>query len=355
MPHANPYAPDWDHRRRPTSQLAEAAAAVGLGFGFAWHNGRLSSYPKFSDIFLEQCSGGVATDQGYMLPTWVQPTQGNFVFTNPDAYYAVMQAYDMTARNWGHLVWHQNNPAWLEAITDPTLLRAALEAHITASVEHFPTIHHWNVVNEVIEPNDGEVNGYRDSFWYQVLGTDYIPWAFEAARAADPAGTLILNMDGVWASQADYREDTYNLLSRLVDDDVPVDGIGVQFHLKPLDEPDPQDIVDWLNACAALKPGFEVGITELDVRQGSYSAATRHEAVADYVREHVGAVCADVPALAYIICWEITDPLCWLRAGGRDPRADGLDYAGGTPFSGHGEPNPMAEALLDCFAMRPTT
>jgi len=76
-----------------------------------------------------------------------------------------------------------------------TAIISLLQKYVTDVVTHFKgKIYAWDVVNEVVSDDDGPTAPYRDSNWYQAAGgADYIDWAFEAARAADPDVQLFIN------------------------------------------------------------------------------------------------------------------------------------------------------------------
>ena len=46
------------------------------------------------------------------------------------------------------------------------------------------TIYAWDVVNEAIELMDKTPTGLRNSYWYQIIGEDFIYWAFKFAKEA---------------------------------------------------------------------------------------------------------------------------------------------------------------------------
>ena len=81
------------------------------------------------------------------------------------------------------------------------------------------------VVNEVIEPADGP-SGMRNSLWYQIAGEEYIEKAFEYAHAADPDAKLFINDYNT--HQPEKRQYLHDLIKRLKDKGIPVDGIGHQ-------------------------------------------------------------------------------------------------------------------------------
>lgn len=66
-------------------------------------------------------------------------------------------------------------------------LTAAIQAHIASEVGHYKgKCYAWDVVNEALN-DDGT---YRTSVFYNTMGTSYLPVAFAAAAAADPAAKL---------------------------------------------------------------------------------------------------------------------------------------------------------------------
>ena len=161
------------------------------------------------------------------------------------------------------LVWHATTPSWFFA-GDPSdvnykaTVRARLERYVTDVVTHYKgKIYAWDVVNEVISDDGSQT--YRNSQWYQVLGKDYITYAFNAARAADPAAKLFIN---------DYSTEDEGKLSRLmvvVDDllanHVPVDGVGHQLHVNIGIDPAAVEVA----LVATETRGLINHVTELDV------------------------------------------------------------------------------------------
>ncbi len=161
------------------------------------------------------------------------------------------------------LVWHATTPSWFFD-GDPAdagykaTVRARLERYVTDVVTHYKgQIYAWDVVNEVISDDGSQT--YRDSQWYQVLGKDFIAYAFNAARAADPAALLFIN---------DYLTEDAGKLARLmsvVDDlvasHVPIDGVGHQLHVNI--DIDPAAVEAALAATEAR--GLINHVTELDV------------------------------------------------------------------------------------------
>jgi len=165
----------------------------------------------------------------------ISPTEGEFDFTGADELVDWAIANGMDVR--GHaLVWHEATPAYfLQGTRDE--IRTRLENYITTVVNHFKgRIQIWDVVNEVVSVDifsgDNGVGPDRPTAWYEAVGNaDYIDWAFLAARAADPDALLFIN---------DYETENtlkrgwlLEIVQRLQNRGVPIDGVGHQMHLVP--------------------------------------------------------------------------------------------------------------------------
>lgn len=191
-----------------------------------------------------------------------QPTQGVWDFINAEKIIDVAIAHGQHLR--GHcLVWHIEQPAWLEKGTwTPDELESLMEIHINRTVGTFAgKIDIWDVVNEVIaDQPPGEM---RTSFWYNTLGEEYIDKAFHFARAADPNVELWIN--DYWTEASGPKADGYyNLITRLLDRGVPVQGIGFQCHFDVGKVPEYEDLLTNMQRFADLD--LKIGITEIDIR-----------------------------------------------------------------------------------------
>lgn len=190
----------------------------------------------------------------------LQPTEGNFSFTNADKIVAFAQANGMKVR--GHcLCWHNQVPSWIfkdgTADASKELVLQRLRTHITAVVSHFKgKVYAWDVVNEAID--DGS-SVYRNSKWYTICGEDYILEAFGAARDADPDALLFYN--DYSAINPAKRDKIYDLLVKLKAEGL-VDGMGLQGHWN-ISYPSSSLIIDAFNKYKSA--GVELQVTELDV------------------------------------------------------------------------------------------
>lgn len=198
----------------------------------------------------------------------VEPAEGKFTFESADAQVSFAKANGMKIR--GHtLVWHEQNPAWLfkdlngnpmtATPENKALLLKRLENHIRTVVKHFgDSIYVWDVVNEVIDP--AQADGFRRSEWYKITGTDYIKTAFQTAREVAPKAKLFIN--DYSTTDLKKRKFLYDLISDLLKQGVPIDGIGHQMH-ENIELPSKQTIIETINMFSNLK--IENQITELDI------------------------------------------------------------------------------------------
>ena len=163
----------------------------------------------------------------------------------------------------GHtLVWHNQTPAWVfqneqGGQIDRGTLLARMEDHIKTVVGRYgDRITGWDVVNEAIA-DDGSM---RESPWYTIIGEEFIQLAFEWADEACPETKLYYNDYGL--SDRAKRQGAINLIKRLQDNGVRVDGVGIQGHFD-IGHPPIAEVRRAIEELAAL--GIKVMITELDV------------------------------------------------------------------------------------------
>lgn len=216
-----------------------------------------------------------------MKPDALQPIEGLFSWNHADRFVDFAERHDMLLR--GHtLVWHSQVPNWFfvdaDKKTQPAtsdVLIDRLENHIKTVVGRYKgKIYSWDVVNEVL--NDaGDLRGENDgSKWKGIIGdvdgdgyeSDYIELAFKFAREADPDVELIINDYGI-ESRGAKRTGMYNLVKRMLEKGVPVDGIGLQMHID-IYGPSASEIEESIELFASLKeynPEFTVVVTEMDM------------------------------------------------------------------------------------------
>ena len=212
--------------------LKAHGAARGLLAGMAVNVSMLDRDAAYTRTLVEQA--GIVVAENTMKWGPLRPAPDRFDFAEADRFVQFAAAHGIKVR--GHnLCWHQQLPAWFAATVTPGNAEGYLENHIAAVAGRYRgRIRAWDVVNEAIEPGDGQPDGMRASPWFQLLGPRYVEAAFRAARAADPGALLTYND---YSIEADTPGDTtkrtavLRLLRRLRERNVPLDAVGIQSHL----------------------------------------------------------------------------------------------------------------------------
>jgi endo-1,4-beta-xylanase len=168
-----------------------------------------------------------------MKPQLLQPAEGKWNWTEADKIVEFAQANGMKVR--GHtLCWHSQTGAWmfkdsLGNQASKELLLARLKEHITQVVSRYKgKVYAWDVVNEAIDNVDPANVGYRQTQWYKICGDEFIAKAFQWAHEADPDAVLFYNEYNTEIPAK--REKTYEMLKKMLDQGVPINGIGLQAH-----------------------------------------------------------------------------------------------------------------------------
>ena len=217
-------------------------------------------------------------------------------------------AHGMEVR--GHnLVWAQDTytPAWVRALS-PNDLRTTTDQYIRAVIDHFKDrVHRWDVVNEPLESLG---TGHSQSVYWS-LGPNWIADVFRTAHAADPTAQLWLNEFGTdWVPGKHAA--LLALVTQLVRDGVPINGVGLQTHRLSTDGPDPSTFRRQLADFTAL--GVKVAITEVDVPTDPTDAAAPMKQAAAYDR--IVSACVAVRGCEEVTTWNLHDGDTWLDTQG---------------------------------------
>lgn len=254
----------------------------------------------------------------------IHPEPNRYAWQDPDAIVALAQKNGMKVR--GHtLCWHNQTPKWFfidssgKQVSREVLL-ARMKQHINDVVGRYKgKIYAWDVVNEAV-PDTG-TSIYRRSKFYEIIGEDYIEKAFEYAHAADPSAKLFYNDYNT--ESASKREKIFQLLKKLKEKNVPIDGVGLQGHWS-IYEPTAAEIEKSITQFASL--GLAVQITELDVSvhpkeherrahrptdNGTLTAemvtrqTAQYKMLFDTFRKHKGTITG-------VTFWNVSDKSTWL-------------------------------------------
>jgi endo-1,4-beta-xylanase len=173
------------------------------------------------------------TAENVMKPALLQPEEGKFNWEDADMIVDFAQANGMKVR--GHtLCWHNQTGEWMFKDTNGNqaskeLVLSRLKEHITQVVTRYKgKIYAWDVLNEVIDNADPAKVGYRQTQWYTICGEEFIAKAFQWAHEADPDAVLFYNEYNT--ENPAKREKTYEMLKKMLDQGVPIHGVGLQAH-----------------------------------------------------------------------------------------------------------------------------
>jgi len=172
----------------------------------------------------------------------------------------------------GHnLCWHAQFADWMlydkkGKLVKKEVFYKRLRDHIHTVVKRYKDIIYcWDVVNEAIADDGmmrpGSDDPYRQSQLYKLCGDEFIAKAFEFAREADPDVLLFYN--DYSTVDPGKRERIYNMVKKMKDAGVPIDGIGMQGHYN-IYFPDEQLLDKAITRFAELVN--HIHITELDLR-----------------------------------------------------------------------------------------
>ena len=206
----------------------------------------------FNAISPENC-----LKSGEVLPVY----GGEYNWDLADAYVEFGQTHNLWTL--GHcLVWHSQLTQGFCTdeegnLVDEETLKARMKDHITTIVTRYKgKIDGWDVVNEAIM----EDGSYRNSQFYQIMGEEFIPWAFQCAHEADPDVELYYNDYNM--HEPGKRETVVRLIRTLKERGLRIDAVGMQSHVG-MDYPDFDEYRASMEAYIA--EGVQVAITEWDM------------------------------------------------------------------------------------------
>ena len=214
-----------------------------------------------ADVRIIQQQFDAIVPENCMKSMYLQPREGEFNFTDADKYVEFGEQNGMWIT--GHcLIWHSQLPRWFcvdengENVT-PEVLKARMKSHISTVVGRYKgRIHGWDVVNEAIL----EDGSYRKSKFYEILGEEFIPLAFQYAQEADPNVELYYNDYNEW--YPGRRETVIRLIKTLKDRGIRIDAIGMQGHVG-MDSPSIAEYEETI--LAYTHAGVKVMVTEFDL------------------------------------------------------------------------------------------
>ena len=205
----------------------------------------------FNSIVAEDC----------MKSANIHPEEDRYNFEQADQFVKFGQENNMAII--GHcLIWHSQLAPWFCVDqkgnnVSAEVLKQRMKDHITTIVTRYKgKIKGWDVVNEAIE----EDGSYRKTKFYEILGEEYIPLAFQYAHEADPDAELYYNDYGM--NVPGRRDAVVKLVNSLKAKGLRIVAVGMQGHMG-MDYPTIEDFEASMLAFAGT--GVKVMITEWDM------------------------------------------------------------------------------------------
>ena len=230
-----------------------ALAALMTMSSNMWAQGLKDAYKNYFDVGVAINARNLTEDQqkivldnfcsvtceNEMKPVEVHPKEGVWTWERADAIANFCRKNNIKMR--GHcLVWHSQFCDWMftdakgKEVTKEVFYKR-LRDHIHTVVNRYKDIVYcWDVVNEAMADGNGRGWGnrkpsdYRQSRLYNLCGDEFIAKAFEFAREADPKALLFYNDYN--AAEPAKRDRIFNMVKKMKDAGVPIDGIGMQGH-----------------------------------------------------------------------------------------------------------------------------
>jgi endo-1,4-beta-xylanase len=316
--------------------------------------------PAYRELMARECSAVVCENE--MKWQWLRPSAKAFTFARADQIRDWTKASGLALR--GHtLLWQDpvHYPDWLTAFQFGSQPRAQAEALL---VEHVSTvcrryaadITSWDVVNEAVAPDSGELR--RNVFADKLGGVEAVEIAFRTAREHAPKAQLVYNDFMGWGpSSAKHRAGVLELLAALKKRGAPIDALGLQGHVgtsgdgRAIDPEGAQER-EWRRFLdEANGMGLELLVTEFDVNDRYLSADLnkRDAEVAAVARTYLD-ITLSYRQLRSFTFWGLADHLSWLQ--NRWPRSDGLPKRP-CPYDDKLQPKAMRRAVADALRAMP--
>jgi endo-1,4-beta-xylanase len=330
-----------------TATLAQNAAKHSLMVGAA------ADSPYLSDSSYAATLGSQyneLTAENEMKFASVAPTSATETYTGADALVSFAQAHQMAVR--GHtLVWYQQVPTWVTTGGyTSSQLSQILQDHITNEMTHFAgNVYAWDVVNEAFN-DDGSGSTpatVRSTIWYDSpgigfagMGTAYIEQALNWARAADPNAKLFYNDYNI-ETQNPKSDAVYLMAQDFTTRNVPLDGIGFQFHINPSFDTTANlaSVTSNLQRFAAL--GLDIHITELDIALTDSSSASFNAQAKLY--GELATICLQQPKCKLFQTWGFTDKYSWIPGFTNNQKGWAL------PFDANYQKKPAYTSILNAW------
>ncbi|KAL2074011.1 hypothetical protein VTL71DRAFT_7789 [Oculimacula yallundae] len=288
-----------------SAQLHELAVKAGLKyFGTATDVGELNN-TEYVKILRDKKEFGQLVGSNGQKWFATEPQENIFNWTMGEVVTDLAKK-DKRILRCHTLVWHSQLAPWVESKSwTKATLTAAMVNHITKVAKHWKgQCYAWDVVNEALN-EDGT---YRNSTFLHHIGPEYIKIAFRAAAKADPGAKLYYN-DYNLERVSDKTNAARKIIKSLQDDNIRIDGVGLQAHRVAGGTPSLKQQVENMRKFADLD--VEIAVTELDVR---IDLPTNKTNLAQQAVDYANTVeaCLTVDACVGVTVWDFYDPFSWI-------------------------------------------
>lgn len=192
---------------------------------------------------------------------FIHPKKDEYNWDKADVLMQFAQRNNMQVT--GHcLIWHTALPDWVWKSPDGSdvskeTLKQNMKEHITTVVGRYKgRILGWDVVNEAFN-SDGT---YRNTPYYRILGEEYIIWAYQCVKEADPDCELYYNDFELYYTPK--RKAVLRMIGQLREHGIELDAVGLQAHMW-MNNPSLEVYENLLQSLKSM--GVKVMITEWDL------------------------------------------------------------------------------------------
>jgi len=166
----------------------------------------------------------------------LESTQGQFVTEHPDNLIAWASSHNLAVR--GHsLLWakKKNNPTWTHSLFGLEFEEAVYK-HIDETMIHFNKVgvRDWDVINEMVDQGVTNHTFYMDQSGNPNIRAE----VHKYVRSSFPDNRLFVNDYGILVDSNGRFSMFQQLIRDLLAAGAPIDGIGLQSHLKGFDTHD---------------------------------------------------------------------------------------------------------------------
>lgn len=300
----------------PDEGLKDVAVLYDLLIGTSTEAFHMTADPNYVRVLSREYN--LITPENAMKWLFLRPDEDTFDFEQADLQIEIAESYEMEIR--GHaLIWHKDLPLWLTNGEYTFIqIEALSQTHIETVVSHYQgRIFAWDVINEPFA-EDGTL---LSNIFLDAMGPNYISKALEWAHEADPDALLFINESN--ADVGNPKSDAlYALAQELLENDVPLHGIGLQMHTSALEDRrlDPAAVDENITRFGEL--GLIVHITEMDVDH-VYTDDWDGYFVQAEIFGDIFTVCMINEYCTAFSTWGLNDRFSWLRQQDR-PDSDRL-------------------------------